>query len=128
MFTLSQINDIHERLGKQATLAQYLQALEAIGVVKYDSFLTDGHSEYYGKNNEKIVSPSVHKTLEITHTSNAESMHTQLHLHEQGKIDYLEMSRGLAESGIEKWTFDTIHKTITYYGKDGNKVLVEEIE
>ena len=39
MFTLDQINDIHERLGKQATLPQYLQALKSIGVDKYDSFI-----------------------------------------------------------------------------------------
>lgn len=31
MFTLEQINDIHERLGKQATLPEYLLVLKAIG-------------------------------------------------------------------------------------------------
>jgi uncharacterized protein YbcV (DUF1398 family) len=56
VFTLDQINDIHERLGKQTTLPQYLQALKAIGVDKYDSFLTDGHSEYYGNDSQKVVS------------------------------------------------------------------------
>ena len=34
MFSLEQINRIHDQLGKQATLSQYLKALNAIGVDK----------------------------------------------------------------------------------------------
>ena len=49
MFTLEQINDIHDRLGNAETLPQYLEALKNIGVVKYDSYIVDGHSEYFGK-------------------------------------------------------------------------------
>jgi len=35
MFTLEQINDIHDRLGNADTLSQYLEALKNIGVGKY---------------------------------------------------------------------------------------------
>jgi hypothetical protein len=63
MFTLDQINDIPVRLGKQTILLEYLLALKVIGVDKYDSFITAGHSEYFGKNNQKVVSPPVHKRL-----------------------------------------------------------------
>ena len=76
MFTLDQINDIHERLGKQATLPEYLRALNAIGVDKYDSFITDGHSEYFGKDNQKIVSPPVHKKLTIAYQQPGRSPQT----------------------------------------------------
>ena len=50
-----------------------------------------------------------------------------LNLHNQCKTSYLEMSKGLADSGVEKWTFDTNNMTITYCGKAGNEMLVEEI-
>ena len=46
MFTLEQINAIHERLGNAKTLPQYLEALKNIGVDYCDSFITDGHSKY----------------------------------------------------------------------------------
>ena len=36
------------------------------------------------------------------------------------------MSKGLADSGIEKWTFDTNKMTITYYDKGGNEILVPQ--
>lgn len=118
MFTLDQINGIHERLGKQAALSEYLQARKAIGVNKCDSFITDGHSEYFGKANEKVVSSPVHKGLTIAGTSNKESLLKHLSLHNQGKTDYLEMSMGLAGSGIEKWSFDTGKMTITYFDRE----------
>jgi hypothetical protein len=35
------------------------------------------------------------------------------------------MSRGLAESGIEKWTVDTNRMTVTFYDKAGNEILIE---
>jgi hypothetical protein len=45
MFTIEQINAIHDRLGSAKTLAEYVRALKALGVERYDSFLADGHSE-----------------------------------------------------------------------------------
>lgn len=51
-----------------------------------------------------------------------------LNLHNQQKTSYLEMSKGLADSGIEKWTFDTNNMTITYCDKAGNEVFAEAIQ
>lgn len=127
MFTLQQIDDIHERLGKKTTLAEYLRALNAIGVVKYDSFITDGHSEFLGKDNQKVISSPVHKKLTIANISNREELLTHLSLHERGETDYLEMSQGLSDSGIEKWSFDTNKMTITYYNREGGELLVESV-
>jgi len=127
MFTLDQINPIHDQLGKAATLPQYLQALKAIGVDRCDLFITDGHSEYSGKGH-KVISPAEHEELRIADVSNRKDFLKHLDLHSQGKTSYLEMSRGLAATGIEKWTFDTNKMTMTYYDKRGNVMLLEEIE
>ena len=128
MFTLEQINNIYDRSGKAETLSQYLEALRNIGVDKCDSFITDGHSEYFGKGGHKVVSHPVHEKLRVAETSNRESFLRHLNLHSQRKTNYLEMSKGLADCGIEKWTFDTNKMTITYYDKDGNEMRVEPIE
>jgi uncharacterized protein YbcV (DUF1398 family) len=128
MFTLELINEIHDRLGKAETLTQYLQALKAIGVEECDSFVTDGHSEYFGKNGHKVVSPPAHETLTVAKTSNREKLIEHLDLHNQRKTSYLEMSKGLADSGVEKWTFDTNNMTITYYDKAGNEMFAEAIK
>jgi uncharacterized protein YbcV (DUF1398 family) len=82
MFTLDQINDIHDSLGNAETLSQYLEALKNIGVEKYDSFIADGHSEYFGKDGHKVVSPSVHEKLSIAEASNRENFLKHLNLHQ----------------------------------------------
>ena len=127
MFTLDQINDIHTRLGKQASLPDYLRALNEIGVDIQDSFITDGHSEYHGADKQKLVSAPEHEKLTVADISNREGLLIHLNLHEQGKTDYLQMSQGLADSGIEKWTFDSRQMTIAYYDKAGNELLLEDI-
>jgi len=127
MFTLEQINEIHDRLGKAESLAQYVLALNAIGIETYDSYLLDGHSEYFGKSGHKVISPPAHETLTIADTSDREQFLKHLNLHNQGKTSYLEMSKGLAESGVEKWTVDTKNMTMTFYEKSENEMLVETI-
>jgi uncharacterized protein YbcV (DUF1398 family) len=128
MFTLEQINDIHDKYANSDTLVQYLSALKAIGVRTYDSYITDEHSEYVGEDGQKVVSPPIHKKLSIAATRNRENFMRYLRLHEQGKTSYEEMSQGLAESGVEKWTFDTNKMTLTYFDKAGELFLVEDIK
>ncbi len=128
MFTIEQINDLHSRLGKAKTLFEYVCALKAIGVEKYDSYLTDGHSEYFGKHGQKVISPPAHDKLSIAKNSDRETFLRHLKLHEQGKTTYIEMSKGLAESGIEKWTVDSSKTTMTFYDRAGNEMLVEIIK
>ena len=128
LFTIAQINDLHSRLGKAKTLFEYVCALNAIGVEKYDSYLTDGHSEYFGKHGHKVISPPAHGKLAIAENSDRANFLHHLKLHEQGKTTYIEMSKGLAESGIEKWTVDSSNKTMIFYDKAGNEMLVEIIK
>jgi hypothetical protein len=54
-FTIEQINDLHARLGSARTLAEYVRALKALGVERYDSYLA-GHSEYFGQGGHRVVS------------------------------------------------------------------------
>jgi uncharacterized protein YbcV (DUF1398 family) len=127
VFTLGQIDDIHERFGRQDTIVQYLRALNAIGIERSESFIADGHSEYSGAGGETVVTPPAHEVLTIAATSNRDGLVQCLALHTQGKTSYLEMSKGLAQSGAEKWTFDTSALTITYYDKAGNELLTEAV-
>jgi len=127
MFTLEQINDIHDRFGHQDTVAQYLRALNAIGVERSESFIADGHSEYFGQGGETVVAPPAHEVLAIAGTSSRDELLEHLARHSEGKTSYVDMSKGLAQSGVEKWSFDTSALTITYYDKAGNELLTEAV-
>lgn len=128
MFTLEQINDIHKKFGRADSLPDYLQALNAIGITTYDSFITDGHSEYFGSNGQMLIGPPVHERLTIADASDRDKFLEHLRLHEHGQTNYMEMSQGLADSGIEKWTFDTTNMTIKYYDKTGAKLLAQVVK
>lgn len=128
MFTIEKINDLHDRLGTMETFPQYVRALKSAGVETYDSYLVDGHSEYSGRAGFTVKSPAVHEKLTVADTSNREEFLEHLNLHNQHKASYLEMSEGLAKSGIEKWAVDTNRMTMTFYDKTGKEVLVEALE
>ena len=127
MFTIEQINDVHEKLGTMKDFLSYVTALKLLGIEKYDSYLTDGHSKYFGANGYYIESAPAHKKLLIADKGDKKSFLQHLSLHAERKTDYMTMSRGLAESGIEKWTVDTSTATISYYDKNGHQLLRESI-
>ena len=127
MFTIEQINDLHAWLGSAKTLQEYVRALKAIGVERYDSYLADGHSEYFGQGGHRVVSPPVHEVLPVAETGQRETFLQHLSRHQRRQTTYVEMSRGLAQSGIEKWTVDTGRLTMTFYDKAGREMLVEQI-
>ena len=128
MFTIEQINDLHDRLGNAKTLAEYVLALRALGIDRCDSYLADGHSEYFGRTGHTVVSPPAHEKLDVAESSQRETFLQHLRRHELRQTTYLQMSRGLADSGIEKWTMDTGKMTMTFYDKAGTEMLVERIE
>ncbi len=127
MFTIEQINGLHDRLGSAKTFTEYVRALKAIGVERYDSYLADGHSEYLGQGGYRVVSPPVHEVFPVAATGQRETFLQHLGRHERRETTYLEMSRGLAQSGIEKWIVDTGRMTMTFYDKAGTEMLVEQI-
>lgn len=127
MFTIEHINDLHARLGSARTLPEYVRALKTLGVERYDSYLGDGHSEYFGQGGHRVVSPPVHEVLPVAETGRPETFLQHLRRHEQRQTTYLEMSKGLAQSGIEKWTVDAGRMTMTFYDKAGREMLVEQI-
>ena len=126
-FTLEQINAIHDQLGNSETLKLYAQALGDLGVAHADSYVTDGHTDFFDANGHSISSPPTHEILPIADTSDKQEFLHQLDLHESGKTSYLEMSKGLAESGIEKWIIDTQKLTMTFYDKAGNELQIDTL-
>src|SRR5579864_1957314 len=63
MFMIEHINDVHAHLGSARTLPEYVRALKTLGVERYDSYLADGHSEYFGQGGHRVVFPPAHEVL-----------------------------------------------------------------
>src|ERR1700740_2948485 len=94
MFTIEEINELHARLGSARTLPEYVRALKALGIERYDSYLADGHSEYFGQDGQRIVSPPVHEVVAAAESGQPEMFLQHLRWHEQGADDVLRDVQG----------------------------------
>mgnify|MGYP000942912185 CR=1 FL=1 len=114
MFTLEQIQQAHKKVKSGADFPAYAQELTDMGVTGYDTFVSDGHAEYFG-NVEVLSAPPKYTTLIISELTDKDYFIERLKLHQQGGTDYTTFCKDCAQSGIHKWTLDMQKKTCTYY-------------
>tara|TARA_Y100000815_G_scaffold95561_1_gene84430 strand:- start:172 stop:561 length:390 start_codon:yes stop_codon:yes gene_type:complete len=127
MFTIEQIKAAHSKVKSGADFPLYIQDLKKLGVMHYESFVSDGHTDYFGKNNYKKSSLAQYDTLAIAETSNVDQFKKDIKAHQQGKTNYPTFCNDCAKSGIEQWTVNIEQMTCTYYDKAKNEILVELI-
>lgn len=127
MFTIEQIQNAHSKVKSGKDFPKYIQDLKALGVTHYETFVSDGHTNYLGSNNFRISSNSKYDELSISDKSNAEQFKLDLKSHQQGNTDYPTFCRDCAKSGIEKWVVNIHQMTCTYFDQDENEILEEII-
>ena len=127
MFTVEQIKAAHSKVKSGADFPAYIQDIKKLGVTFYETFVTDGHTDYSGANDYKTSSVAKYDSLTIAPVSNIEQFKTDIKAHQQGKTDYPTFCNDCAKSGIEKWAVCMDKMTCTYYDKAGNEILVEQI-
>lgn len=102
MFTLRQIKAAHSKVRSGADFPAYVQDIKKLGVTRYENFVTDGHTDYYGENGYKTSSAEKYKALPIADISTPGQFKADLSAHQQGKTDYLTFCNDCAKSGVEK--------------------------
>lgn len=127
MFTLDQIKAAHSLVKSGADFPNYIQDLIKLGVTYYETFVSDGHTVFKGKDNFQISSPSKYDVLIVADKSNGEQFKSDLKTHQQGKTNYPTFCNDSAKSGIEKWAVDMSKMTCTYFDKAGKMILEEKI-
>ena len=127
MFTAEQIITAHSKVKSGADFPKYIKEIKKLGVSHYDAFVLDGHIDYYGINDYKVVAPSRYQPLIIESLIDQEKFETELIRHQQGKTNYETFIKMCADCGIEKWRVDLIELTCTYFNKNGSIILEEQI-
>ena len=127
MFTIEQIKAAHQKVKSGADFPTYIQDLKQLGVTSYESFVVDGHTDYYAANDYKVSSNIMYEALNIAPHSNLKQFQVDIKAHQQGKTDYLTFCKDCAKSGIEKWVVCLSKMTCTYYDASGQELLVEQI-
>ncbi|TPG44068.1 DUF1398 domain-containing protein [Flavobacterium pectinovorum] len=127
MFTIEQIKEAHSKVKSGADFPNYIQDLIILGVKGYDTFVHDGHVEYYGVNNYNVTSDEKYDEIKVAAFANKERFIEFLVIHQSGQTDYLTFCNHAAQCGIAKWRVDIIEMTCTYYDKSGDEILIEKI-
>lgn len=127
MFTITHIKEAHTKVKSGTDFPKYLQELIKLGVKKYETFITDSHTEYEGIDAFTIKSDSKYASLTISNISDGEKFKHYLKIHQQGQTDYLTFCNHSAECGVEKWVVDTTAMTCIYYDTKGTEILAEKI-
>ncbi len=125
MFTVEQIELAHTKVKSGAEFPKYIQEIKEIGVTAFETWVTDSHTMYFGKNNFQTKSQPKYEELEIANHSDKEKFDHYLKIHQKGETDYFTFCNHCAETGIEKWLVNLEKMTCTYYDKAENEILVE---
>ncbi len=127
MFTLEQIESAHQQVKSGADFPKYIQELKKLGVLAFETWVYDSHTEYFGKDGFQVESSPKYENLTIAALSDKERFVEYLKNHQNGETDYLTFCKHCAATGIEKWTVNLEDMTCVYYDKSGNEILVEII-
>lgn len=127
MFTVEQIKTAHAKVRSGTDFPKYIQDIKTLGVMAYETWVEDGHTEYFGVDDYQTSSKPMYEGLAIVNSSDKTTFTHYLKIHQQGQTDYLTFCRQCAETGVEKWFVCLEKMTCTYYDRAGNEILVEEI-
>jgi uncharacterized protein YbcV (DUF1398 family) len=127
MFSIAQIKEAHSRVQSGADFPIYIQELIALGVLGYDTFVNDGHVEYFGADNFRAVAAETYPDIAIAPFANKERFIEFLVMHQGGQTDYLTFCNHAGQCGIAKWSVNIVEMTCTYLDQSGVAVLIEKI-
>lgn len=127
MFKIEQIEQAHEKVKTGADFPKYIQEIKQIGVIAFETWVFDSHTEYFGNDGFQTRSLPQYAELTIADSSDSEKFTRYLKSHQQGETDYHTFCNHCAETGIEKWYVCLHEMTCTYYDKAGNNIVEEQI-
>ncbi|MBK7094744.1 MAG: DUF1398 family protein [Saprospiraceae bacterium] len=127
MFTIEQIESAHRKKDLEQNFPKYIQEIKEIGVIAFETWVIDSHTNYFGQNDFQTNSKPKYGEMTIANQSDKEKFNQYLKMHQKGETDYFTFCKHCAETGIEKWTVNLDKMTCTYYDIAGNEILVEII-
>jgi uncharacterized protein YbcV (DUF1398 family) len=127
MFTLAEVKQARVAMKNNANFVAYIKDIFNLGVVSYNTYVTDGHTDYLGKDKYGVATEPNHDFLKINNTSDISRLTRLLKLYNGKMENSIEFFRNCADAGVKKWTVNTVAMTCTYFDKAGIAMLVEII-
>ncbi len=126
-FKLPELKEAHSKVKSGADFPKYIQELIGLGVIKYETYVIDGRTIFFGENEYQVQSKPKYANLHIANISDKDRFKHFLKNHQRGQTDFPTFCNQCAEAGVEKWTVDMHQMTCTYYDKLNTTMLQEQI-
>ncbi|RZJ80731.1 MAG: DUF1398 domain-containing protein [Chryseobacterium sp.] len=127
MFTVEEIKAAHSRVNSGADFPKYIQDIKLLGVSRFETWVKDSHTDYFGADGYTTSSTPMYDELSFADTTDEIKFKHLLKIHQQGETDYFTFCRHCAETGIERWVVSLETMTCTYFDRTGKEILVEQI-
>lgn len=127
MFTLDQIKAAHTKVVSGADFPRYIQDLKTLGVKKYETFVSDGHTHFEGNDSYALRTEPRYAAIKVNERSEADNFKQYIKSHQSGGTSYQVFCQQCAEAGVEKWEVDLTRMTCTYFDTSGKQLLQEQI-
>lgn len=127
MFTITQIREAHAKVKSGADFPAYIQELISLGVQGYETFVSDGHVEYFGADNYRANTTETYNPISVAPSANKERFIEFLLMHQEGQTDYLSFCNHAGQCGINKWSVNILEMNCTYYDREAYPILIEKI-
>lgn len=127
MFTVEKIESAHKKVKSGADFPKYIQEIKQMGVIAFETWVKDSHTEYFGTNGYQAHSLPQYEELTINNLTDKKKFTDYLKIHQRGETDYFTFCKHCAQTGIEKWLVSLDKMTCTYYDTAGLKIFSEPI-
>ena len=127
MFNIEQIRAAEQKVKTGADFPQLAKDLKEIGVLRFDVYVINGMSTYFGNDDHAEQGAPMYEDLLIEEKSSVSELQEALKIHQNGASDYQTFCRQVAGAGVEKWIVDLKEMSVTYLDTAGNELLVENI-
>jgi len=127
MFTIAQIKQAHSKVKTGEDFPAYIQDIIQLGVQGYDTFVNDGHVEYFGANDFRTAATDTYERITVAPSANKERFIEFLVMHQGGQTDYLTFCHHAAQCGIAKWSVNIIEMTCSYFDLSDATIIIEKI-
>ena len=127
MFSVAQIKAAHAQVKSGSDFPAYIQQIKAFGLLRYEFFVEDGHTEYFGTDGYKVAAEPVYAQKSIVDNASSSALSQIIADHQQGKSDFFTFCQQVADAGVKKWVVDTQAMVCTYYNLKAEEMLAESI-
>lgn len=126
-FTIDEIKAEHQKVKSGADFPKYIQEIKNLGVSHYTALVADGNTKYFDAENNFAETGRKYDDLIVSENVNLDQFTAKLKLHQQGGTDYMTFCKDCAENGVEGWKMNLNKMTCTYFDKNQNDILTEQV-